>query len=199
MGTGCGASEANACALGLFEPADLAASGRDLTGGIPVSLDHAGRAAALYEYFESHARRIYGCISSPEYRAAQGLGRRIQDARLPETLINDERRVRGAEVFFQCKRNQRRLLQPGSLASLLGLIVKARESIHVPDIFIPQLNPRYSARTGVKRSAPLQLKESRDRPRLRICLRVVKSKEDLQSILVHALPALRLCINSLIG
>jgi hypothetical protein len=43
-----------------------------------ISLEHAKQAAAWCEYLESHARRIYSMIISPERRAAAELGRRIQ-------------------------------------------------------------------------------------------------------------------------
>lgn len=49
-------------------------------GGISsVSLQHAQQAAAWCEYLESHARRIYSMIISPQRQAAADLGRRLQD------------------------------------------------------------------------------------------------------------------------
>lgn len=53
----------------LFELAD---------GGIEaVSLAHARQAAALCDYLESHARRVYSMIVSPERQAAAELGRHL--------------------------------------------------------------------------------------------------------------------------
>lgn len=43
-----------------------------------ISLEHARQAAAWCEYLESHARRIYSMLISPERQAAAELGRRIQ-------------------------------------------------------------------------------------------------------------------------
>jgi hypothetical protein len=43
-----------------------------------VSLAHARQAAAFCEYLESHARRIYSMIISPERQAAAELGRRLE-------------------------------------------------------------------------------------------------------------------------
>jgi putative DNA primase/helicase len=55
----------------LFELAD---------GGVQtVSLAHAQKAAAWCEYLESHARRIYSMIISPERQAAAELGRHLAD------------------------------------------------------------------------------------------------------------------------
>jgi len=60
----------------LFELADQAASGIWSTN--VVSLDHARQAAAYCEYLESHARRLYSCVTSPEMRAAIELGEHIR-------------------------------------------------------------------------------------------------------------------------
>jgi hypothetical protein len=60
---------------GLFELADWAA---DLGSGDQISLAHARQAAALCEYLESHAKRVYSCITSPELRAARELGQHIE-------------------------------------------------------------------------------------------------------------------------
>jgi Protein of unknown function (DUF3987) len=63
----------------LFELADWASGG---SGGESVSLDHARQAAAWCEYLESHARRVYSCIVSPELRAARELAEKIKAKRL---------------------------------------------------------------------------------------------------------------------
>jgi putative DNA primase/helicase len=53
----------------LFELAD---------GGVEnVSLEHARQSAAFCDYLESHARRIYSMIISPERQAAAELGRHL--------------------------------------------------------------------------------------------------------------------------
>jgi hypothetical protein len=69
----------------LFELADRVAGGDELAGTIDtiaVSLEHARQAAAWCEYLESHARRVYSCIVSPEWRAAHELARHIEDGDL---------------------------------------------------------------------------------------------------------------------
>jgi Protein of unknown function (DUF3987) len=53
----------------LFELAD--------GGGDNVSLEHARQSAAFCDYLESHARRIYSIIISPERQAAAELGRHL--------------------------------------------------------------------------------------------------------------------------
>ena len=56
----------------LFELAD---NGSQTT----VSLAHAQQAAAWCSFLESHTRRVYSPVSSPQLRAAAELGRRLQD------------------------------------------------------------------------------------------------------------------------
>jgi Protein of unknown function (DUF3987) len=63
----------------LFELADQAA-GPDNSDR--VSLDHARQAAALCEYLEAHAVRIYSCVVSPELRAARELAKKIKGKKL---------------------------------------------------------------------------------------------------------------------
>lgn len=67
----------------LFELADRAASGEkincDAPGeSVPVSLDHTIQAAGFCEYLESHAQRIYSCVTTPQMRAAQMLAEKIK-------------------------------------------------------------------------------------------------------------------------
>ena len=57
----------------LFELADGDGAGNR------VSLEHAQQAAAFCDYLESHARRIYSVIISPERQAAAELGRHLQE------------------------------------------------------------------------------------------------------------------------
>ncbi len=72
----------------LFELADAAAG----NGGTDaVSLHHAKRAAAWCEYLESHARRVYSCIVTPQLRAARELADKIKHRKV------------GAERFFSCR------------------------------------------------------------------------------------------------
>jgi putative DNA primase/helicase len=72
----------------LFEVADAVAG----TGGADtVSLQHAQKAAAWCEYLESHARRVYSCIVTPQLRAARELAEKIK------------RRKVGADRFFSCR------------------------------------------------------------------------------------------------
>lgn len=59
----------------LFELADAAAGEYKAES---VSLQHAGQAAEWCDYLESHARRVYSSIVTPELRAAQTLGEKIK-------------------------------------------------------------------------------------------------------------------------
>lgn len=63
----------------LFELAD--AEELSTAAGI-VSLAHTQQAAAWCDYLEAHARRIYGCLASPEVHAARELGERIRQGKL---------------------------------------------------------------------------------------------------------------------
>jgi len=67
---------------GLFEFADIAAGGDELGGEVSISLEHTRQAAALCDYLEHHARRVYACVISPEIRAARELARHIQSGDL---------------------------------------------------------------------------------------------------------------------
>jgi hypothetical protein len=59
----------------LLHLADAAARGDSM--GV-VSLRHARQAAAWCEYLESHARRVYSCIVTPQMRAARELAQKIK-------------------------------------------------------------------------------------------------------------------------
>jgi putative DNA primase/helicase len=77
----------------LFELADVAGSvgfdGASLAVSQNfVSLDHTRQAAAFCEYLESHARRVYSCVTTPQMRAARELADRIKNRKL------------GADGFF---------------------------------------------------------------------------------------------------
>jgi hypothetical protein len=56
-----------------------------------VSLEHARKAAAWCEYLESHARRVYSCIVTPQLRAARELAERIKQRKI------------GAKGVFSCR------------------------------------------------------------------------------------------------
>jgi hypothetical protein len=43
-----------------------------------VSLDHTRQAAAFCEYLETHANRVYSCITTPQLRAARELAQHIE-------------------------------------------------------------------------------------------------------------------------
>ena len=68
----------------LFELADWAAAGPgDVEVGatdqfLRISLEHTKQAVAWCEYLESHARRIYSCVTTPQMRAAQLLAEKLK-------------------------------------------------------------------------------------------------------------------------
>jgi hypothetical protein len=64
----------------LFELADQAAS--RVWSSDQVDLNHAQQAAACCEYFESHARRLYSCVTTPAMRAAAELAEHIRGGRI---------------------------------------------------------------------------------------------------------------------
>jgi Protein of unknown function (DUF3987)/Domain of unknown function (DUF3854) len=92
---------------GLFELADVAATG-SLGPEILISLEHTRQAAAFCEYLDSHARRVYACVITPECRSARELARHIRAKDVPETFaprnvylkgwsgLDTPERVRGA-------------------------------------------------------------------------------------------------------
>ena len=59
----------------LFHLADWATGQGDAEA---VSLEHTRQAAAWTEYLESHARRVYSCITTPQIRAARELAGKIK-------------------------------------------------------------------------------------------------------------------------
>ncbi len=77
----------------LFELADRVASGVQIANctDLFVSLEHAKQAAAFCDHLESHARRIYSCVTTPQMRAAQELADKIRTRRV------------GADGFFSCR------------------------------------------------------------------------------------------------
>jgi hypothetical protein len=81
----------------LFELADHATEGfAGFEGGSwgdrpEISLAQARRAAAWCEYLESHARRVYSCVVTPQLRAARELAEKIRARKV------------GADSFFSCR------------------------------------------------------------------------------------------------
>jgi hypothetical protein len=71
---------------GLFALADRVADDQELNERVIISLDHARQAAAFCQYLESHARRVYSCVVSPEIRAARELARHVERGDLPEVF-----------------------------------------------------------------------------------------------------------------
>lgn len=72
----------------LFEMATQAAGGGEAE---TVSLLHAQMAAAWCDYLESHARRVYSCIVTPQLRAARELADKIKKRKI------------GVNGFFSCR------------------------------------------------------------------------------------------------
>jgi putative DNA primase/helicase len=72
----------------LFHLADRAAGN---SAADTISLEHARLAAAWCDYLESHARRVYSCVVTPQLRAAGELADKIK------------RRKVGADGFFSCR------------------------------------------------------------------------------------------------
>jgi hypothetical protein len=70
----------------LFALADRAAVDAPIAAGMSVDLDHARQAAAYCGYLESHGRRVYACVVSPETAAVRDLARHIKTDDLPEVF-----------------------------------------------------------------------------------------------------------------
>jgi putative DNA primase/helicase len=67
----------------LFELADRAAAEEITNGpGLSVSLEHTKQAAAFCDYLESHAVRIYSCVTTPRMRAARELADKIKSRKV---------------------------------------------------------------------------------------------------------------------
>jgi putative DNA primase/helicase len=112
---------------GLFEVADQAAAAT-LSGENLISLDHTKNAAALCDFLEAHARRVYSCVVSPEIRSARELARHIQAGNLPSPFttrsaylkgwaaLDTPERIRGALHLLESA-GWVRLLEPSSTAN----------------------------------------------------------------------------------
>jgi len=61
----------------LFELADSVAAAAPRTDSC-VSLEHTAQAAEFCGYLETHANRIYSCVTTPQMRAAQVLAEKIK-------------------------------------------------------------------------------------------------------------------------
>jgi putative DNA primase/helicase len=62
-------------------------------GTAEVSLEHAKQAAELCDYLESHARRIYSCIVTPQLRAARELAHKIKTHKIGANGVFSRRDV----------------------------------------------------------------------------------------------------------
>lgn len=67
----------------LFELADSAAG---LSDGREVSINHTRQAALWCAYLESHANRVYSCMTTPELRGSRELAVRIKQRKLPDVF-----------------------------------------------------------------------------------------------------------------
>jgi hypothetical protein len=80
---------------GIFELAERAASGDNLDCETKISIEHAKKAAALCDYLEAHARRVYSCAVSPERRAARELAEHIAAGDLPSPFTTRAAYLKG--------------------------------------------------------------------------------------------------------
>jgi len=78
----------------LFELADGAAND-EMQHEMSVSLEHTTQAIAFCRYLESHARRVYGCATSPERHAARELGRHLEQGDLAEKFTTRDVYLKG--------------------------------------------------------------------------------------------------------
>lgn len=69
----------------LFELADRAVVGDEI-GELIVSISHVEQAIQFCAYLESHAVRVYACVTSPETTAGRELASKIKTGKLPETF-----------------------------------------------------------------------------------------------------------------
>jgi len=66
----------------LFELTDRADSDTSRSPNLCVSLEHTAQAAEWCSYLESHAHRIYSCVTTPQMRAAQVLAEKIRSRKV---------------------------------------------------------------------------------------------------------------------
>jgi len=67
----------------------------DMQHEMSVSLEHTTQAIAFCRYLESHARRVYGCATSPERHAARELGRHLEQGDLAEKFTTRDVYLKG--------------------------------------------------------------------------------------------------------
>ena len=79
----------------LFELADS----ENPATAVEVNLAHAAKAAEWCEYLEAHAKRIYGCIVSPELHAARELADKIRREKLLAEFFQGDSRASVFGVF----------------------------------------------------------------------------------------------------
>jgi putative DNA primase/helicase len=138
----------------LFELADRAAGGFDgFVGANPgesqnfcVSLEHAKQAAAWCDYLESHARRVYSCVTTSRMRAARELADKIR-----------QRKV-GANGSFTCRdvyiKGWSGLDSPEAVKLAVEVLQDAawvREVVSEPGPFGGRPPNRYAVNPGVRR------------------------------------------------
>ena len=76
----------------LFEVADATKAGYEAES---VSLEHTQQAAAWCDCLESHAHRIYSCVTTPQLRAARELANKLKTKILPEVFSCREVYLKG--------------------------------------------------------------------------------------------------------
>ena len=138
----------------LFELADRAAGGFDgFVGANPgepqnfwVSLEHAKQAAAWCDYLDSHARRVYSCVTTSRMRAARELADKIK-----------QRKV-GANGSFTCRdvyiKGWSGLDSPEAVKLAVEVLQDAswvREVVSEPGPFGGRPPNRYAVNPGVRR------------------------------------------------
>jgi len=138
----------------LFELADRVAGGFDgFVGANPgesqnfwVSLEHAKQAAAWCDYLESHARRVYSCVTTSRMRAARELADKIK-----------QRKV-GANGSFTCRdvyiKGWSGLDSPEAVKLAVEVLQDAnwvREVVSEPGPFGGRPPNRYAVNPGVRR------------------------------------------------
>jgi putative DNA primase/helicase len=85
----------------LFELADRVVEKKQISarGGVEpyrwVRLEHAQRAVAWCRYLESHARRIYSCIVTPQFRASRELADKLQQRKIGSPFASHEVYLKG--------------------------------------------------------------------------------------------------------
>lgn len=130
---------------GLFELADRAAANESLAADISISLDHTGRAAAFCDYLESHARRVYSRIVSPELHAAHDLARHARAGDLGIQFSTREVYLKGWSGLDTAERVR------AALEILVDVVwVRPAKAAHGPDGGRPSEQWEVNPKLGVK-------------------------------------------------